>query len=227
MTALGDQYGLQLLKLHPPGAAWPRDPSTVRGRFWAAIGDGLARIEAAALALLDEADPRTTVQMIPEWYEQLGIVPGNDEFIGYTVDTTEVSIDTALVTSDITLIGVIEGADADLTVPEQQAFITAQVNAVGGQTKAYFIGLAASLGYTITITTYRRAVADVLAADTPIWGDAWCFAWTISVTAAPAGFTVPLRADAPGSDPGRNSFERLIRRVAPAHTYVLFDYESL
>ncbi len=154
MTTLGDQYGLQLLKLHPPGAAWPRDPTTIRGRFWAAIGDGVARIEAAALALLDEADPRTTVQMIPEWYAQLGIEPGNDQFVGYTADTTETTVDTMVATSDMTLIGLLEGASPDLTTEQSQAFITAQVNAVGGQTDAYFIGLAAQLGYKIEIIHY-------------------------------------------------------------------------
>ncbi len=227
MTTAGDQYGLQLLKLHPPGAAWPRDPTTIRGKFGAAIGDGLARIEAAALALLDEADPRTTVQMIPDWYAQLGIVPGNDQFVGYTADTTETTVDTALVTSDVTLIGMLEGASLDLTTEQSQAFITAQVNAVGGQTDDYFIGLAAQLGYTIEIIHYKRAVAGALVAGGPLYSEAWCYAWTVKVTAAPTGFVVPTRADAPGTDPGRNTFERLFRQLAPAHTYVLFDYGSL
>jgi uncharacterized protein YmfQ (DUF2313 family) len=227
VTTLGDQYGLQLLKLLPPGAAWSRDPTTIAGKFWAAIGDGLARIEAAALSLLDEADPRTTVQMIPEWYAQLGIVPGNNQFVGYTVDTTLTTVDTALVTSDETLIGLLLGASPNLTTTQSQAFITAQVNAVGGQSQTYFIGLAAQLGYTISIVTYQRAVADGLVADGTLYEDDWCYAWTVKITVAPTGFVKPTRADAPGTAPGRNPFEQLFRRLAPAHTYVLFDYGSL
>jgi uncharacterized protein YmfQ (DUF2313 family) len=227
MSDLGTLYGLQLLKKHPQGAAWPRDPNTIRGRFWAAIGDGLARTEAAALQLLEEADPRTTVQMIPEWLAQLGIIPGDDEYIGYTVDTTEVSVDTVQVTTDVTVTAILPGTSPDLTVPETQKYITAQVNAIGGQTKDYFIGLAAGLGYTIAITTYRRAAPDQYAVETPLYEDAWCFAWTISVLAAPAGFVPPTRADAPGTDPGRNDFERLMRRFSPGYGYVLFDYGSL
>ncbi|MBP2314890.1 putative phage tail protein [Azospirillum soli] len=63
----GDYYGL-LLGLRPVGPAWPEDDNLLRG-----AADGLARLHARTLRLIDEADPRTTAELLPAWEAFAGL----------------------------------------------------------------------------------------------------------------------------------------------------------
>jgi uncharacterized protein YmfQ (DUF2313 family) len=63
-----DEYQAALLALYPPGAAFPRDPTLLRGRFVGAMADALSRAEGAAVELVvSELDPRTATYMFPDW----------------------------------------------------------------------------------------------------------------------------------------------------------------
>lgn len=78
MTA--EQYRDQLLALQPPGAALPTDPASTWAMLLLALAEGFARVEARAERLLDEADPRTTYELLPDWERNVGLpdscVPG-------------------------------------------------------------------------------------------------------------------------------------------------------
>ncbi len=92
------------------------------------------------------------------------------------------------------------------TIAGQQAQVVAALIAVGSQSKAYFIGLLASLGYTATITEYVRFTV-LKPIGTPISGDGWAHSWLIDI----AGVSAPL-------------VEALVRLYAPAHTDLAFTY---
>ena len=62
-----------ILALAPPGWAVPRDPASAFGRLLSAPAAGLADAEARAAALLDEADPRTTSDLLAEWEAVAGL----------------------------------------------------------------------------------------------------------------------------------------------------------
>jgi len=64
-----------LMALQPPGAALPRDPGTVWGALLAAEAEELARVDARAADLLNEADPRTATELLPDWERICGL-PG-------------------------------------------------------------------------------------------------------------------------------------------------------
>lgn len=65
--ALFDDYLEQLKALLPPGAAWSRSLGAVIGRPIEAMAEGLARVHARAQQLLQESDPRQTLEMLEDW----------------------------------------------------------------------------------------------------------------------------------------------------------------
>ena len=73
MTHAAAAYQEQLQQLLPPGAAWSRAPDTALGRLLGAIADELARIDGRAFALIEEADPRTALELLPDWERVAGL----------------------------------------------------------------------------------------------------------------------------------------------------------
>ncbi len=68
-----DRYREQLQALLPPGRAWPREPAAVLTQLLDALAQEFARVDTRALSLLDEADPRTTTELIEDWERMLGL----------------------------------------------------------------------------------------------------------------------------------------------------------
>lgn len=69
-------YARQLKELLPPGSVWLLLPGSWISRALLAIGTELARIDARALELLEEADPRTTTELLTDWERVLGLPDG-------------------------------------------------------------------------------------------------------------------------------------------------------
>lgn len=110
------------------------------------------------------------------------------------------------------------------TTAQRRAALIARMTQLGGQTPAYFIGLAAALGYEITITEFEpHTVNDSVIA--PIFGTAWRYAWRIN---APEQTVSVMTVNDTVRDPlaswGNTILECVIRRLKPAHTLVLFAY---
>ncbi|CUW41150.1 Putative bacteriophage tail protein [Magnetospirillum sp. XM-1] len=121
-------YGATLRALLPTGEAWPRMPGLLRDDLLDALGETFARIHNRALDLIEEADPRTAVLLLPEWEQALGLP---DECTGQAE-----------------------------TVAERQRRAHAKLIAVGGDTFEYFTGVAAALGYAITIAEHPAATCE-------------------------------------------------------------------
>jgi uncharacterized protein YmfQ (DUF2313 family) len=155
----------------------------------------LAEVDSAANALYDEADPRTTTLLLPDWERVAGL-------------------------PDICVDG------ADQTLQERRAWLVSRLTARGGQSRAWFISLAASLGYAITIDEYHPSMAGLLRAGEQVAG---MVAWTCWVVHMPAAPTYWFRAG--GSTAGEalghitaSYIECLFKRYKPAHTTVFFSY---
>jgi uncharacterized protein YmfQ (DUF2313 family) len=98
------------------------------------------------------------------------------------------------------------------TLPERRANLVRKFIARGGATPAYFIGLAARLGFTVTIdetapSTWRMNVAPGGHAVTTT---------IFRVGASRAGDRLSSRSNA--------QLEAVINRAKPAHTLCLFNY---
>ncbi len=117
-------------------------------------------------------------------------------------------------------------AGAAPTQQQQQQQVAARFVASGGQTSAYFVKVAATLGFPIGITCYTPSVFG-MSFGAPFGGDAWAHAWQIT---APATVVEPFAF-------GRNAFgdafatvepsavlQCEMQRIAPAHTTVFFSF---
>lgn len=115
-------------------------------------------------------------------------------------------------------------AIGEQTAAQRRAALVARLTQLGGQTPAYFVGLAAALGYTITVTEFKPHTV-LSAVNAPIYGTQWRYAWRVN---APAQTVTVFRVNGRVSDPlaswGNTILECVISRLKPAHTHVQFTY---
>lgn len=72
MTA--GEYRIQLQALLPAGTAWPRDADAELTHTLEALAEELARIDVRSEDLVEEADPRTSFELLPDW-ERIAALP--------------------------------------------------------------------------------------------------------------------------------------------------------
>lgn len=128
-----------------------------------------------------------------------------------------------------------------LTLADRHSMLVRKITMLGAQSRAFFIGVAAWLGYTITITEYAPFMCGVSeAGDTrdeageyrwQIGPLEMRFYWTINVANAALSWFRSGESEA-GIDPHlriglATDLECLLRRFKPAHTDIVFDYFNL
>lgn len=119
------------------------------------------------------------------------------------------------------------GPAARLPIEIRRALAHQRWTARGGATPAYFIGIAAALGISITVTESRPFECGVSACDDELIAEDGRFEWIVTISAATLliEFEVGVAdVSTPLGDFARSPVECLIRRAAPAHTTVYFSY---
>lgn len=181
--------------LLPPGPAWSRDDDTALTSVATSIANALAGQHQRTLQLSEqESDPRTTVALLPEWERAFGLPD--------------------------------PCTPLNATLEQRRAALLAKMTATGGQSIPYYVSVAAALGFPVTITEFRpfRVGRDRCGAG--INGPGWGFTWQVNAPSVSSSYFrvgrsvmgEPLRAW------GNAQLECVIRRIAPAHTQVLFSY---
>lgn len=66
-------YVAALLSLLPRGRAWSRDADTVQHQVLSGYAPSLQRVDGGGFGLLLDAFPATTVGLLPEWEQTLGL----------------------------------------------------------------------------------------------------------------------------------------------------------
>ena len=112
------------------------------------------------------------------------------------------------------------------TVGQRVQAVISKLQGRAGQSRSFFIALAKSLGYDITITTFRPARAGIARAGDPINGGDWNFTWRVN---APAVTLSHARAGIAGAgDPlttwGNRALECRLGQMKPAESILLFGY---
>lgn len=115
------------------------------------------------------------------------------------------------------------------TVGQRVQAVISKLPGRAGQSKPFFITLAKSLGYDITITTFRPARVGVARAGDPINGGDWNFTWHVN---APAVTASHARAGITGAgDPltawGNKALECRLGQMKPAESILLFGYGDI
>lgn len=111
------------------------------------------------------------------------------------------------------------------TIQQRQQQVAARFIAGGGQSIAYYINFAATLGYTISITQFTTSRFGQ-PFGLPFNGAAWAFAWQVDApTFAVESFEFGRDAfGEPFASWGNTVLQCEIQRLAPAHTTVTFSY---
>lgn len=73
MALSADEYFAQLQALLPQGPAWPREDDLVLTKQLRAWAEELALIDERVEALINEADPRTTNELLVDWERVAGL----------------------------------------------------------------------------------------------------------------------------------------------------------
>jgi uncharacterized protein YmfQ (DUF2313 family) len=189
------EYREQLKALLPPGQAFPRDPGNTLHDLLDGMSIELARVDGRASVLPQEANPASTLELLPDWERVAGLP---DKCSGTLEET-------------------IQG---------RRNVLLTKLTSTGGQSAEYFIGIAASLGYTVTIEEFRPFRAGMSVAGDALTNGPWAFTWLIR---APAVSITEFRAGLSAAGErlrtwGNDTLECKINQLKPAHTVALFAY---
>lgn len=193
MQASAEDYHGQLLGLRPVGPAWPEDDNLLRG-----AADGLARVHARTLRLIEEADPRTTEELLPAW----------ETFAGLP-DSCTANVRLTLAERRAALVGRLTARGG-----QSRRYFRQLAAAVGFP--------------DASVTEFRPFRVDSRCTDAinpDPWRHAWLLSVPddggLTVFDAGSPCTSPVRAW------GLPVLECAVRRVQPAHAHVLFGYGAV
>ncbi len=191
-------YKQQLKALLPRGALW--DSLKEDGLFNALL-DALAqepsRIDARVCDLINEADPRTTLELLTDWERAVGLP---DKCFG-----------------------------RGTTIQERRQAIVTRLTSVGGASRAYFIGLAAALGYTITIDEFSPFMCGISRCGQNLNPNGAQITWRINIPGARLTY---FRTGVSGAGERLLTINAatdlicLFKRLKPADTNLLFFYQG-
>lgn len=195
-----ENYQRQLFALLPRGPAWPPKADSILGKLLFAVALMFARVDARARTMSDEADPRTTSYLLPDFEAMLGLPEP-----------------------------CVTATGANQTIDQRRAAVVARLTEIGGASKPYFIAAAEKLGYPgATIQTYRPMTCNDDCNDA-LWSEWDRWTWQISVPYDDAGvFIATCNSDcnAPLKTWGDAGFECFFNQVKPAETTVVFAYPT-
>lgn len=110
------------------------------------------------------------------------------------------------------------------TVALRRAALVARLTTIGGQSRQYFIDLAAALGFEITIEEFKPFTSGSVAGTAITNGD-WAYAWRVNAPETTVrSFVAGSCAGEPLGTWGYALLECAIGRVKPAHTILIFGY---
>lgn len=117
---------------------------------------------------------------------------------------------------------------ADSTLEERRAYLVAKIAETGGLSKAYFLNLAAVLGYFDTTITSFRPTGCESSCEATIIDETWRLAWSVNLPHEGDNHSF-FRADSVCTEAVdyylMGMLECVFMRLKPAHTYVLFTYQ--
>jgi uncharacterized protein YmfQ (DUF2313 family) len=113
------------------------------------------------------------------------------------------------------------------TPSESTAALLGQIAAIGGQNEDYFIGVAAAMGYTITITLFRPLTCG-MPVGTPLYDQKYIFVWQVNAPGFTRSYlTCGQTCGLPLSSWTETPLKCVLRSLQPSHTLLLFNYETV
>lgn len=112
------------------------------------------------------------------------------------------------------------------TIQQRQAALVARIASQGGQSIAYYVNVAAALGYAITNTEFRQFRVGTSRVGRAWCGLAWLHTWLVNAPSVTMrSFRVSRSAvGEPLRTWGNSEMQCRLGRLAPAHTVLQFAY---
>lgn len=192
-------YSHQIDALLPRGPIWKRTPGSTLDAVLYALGREAARADARINQVIEEADPRTSIEELARWFDDYGIPSACLEAI------------------------------ADPSREQMRQELLAKITSNLGLTAAFFESLAGTLGYQAKVTTFtEHDVNDDVEHPLyeKQWTTVMTLGITIRSNGNAEYLDVTWGADEPLARWGNALLECVIRALAPAHVYVIFMYEE-
>jgi len=116
------------------------------------------------------------------------------------------------------------------TIQQRRLAILAKLAARGGQSKQYFIDVAAAVGFHITIDEFKPFRVGRNRAGDHLYGKDWLFYWRVTSWEANQKIVAFRTGQSATRERlrkwGNEMLECLIRSLMPAHTIVQFAYQQ-
>ena len=190
-------YDEALTKLLPPGPAWDRLTGSPGSAVLTAGANAFSRIDALAMRLLEEADPRTCIDTFSDWLRVYGLP---DECMEGLKDLSDDRLRQALLLL-IRRCGLTE------------AFYK-QLGAI--------FDIDIDVGSYDPFTTRSRVDERLFG---PQWGHAYVLVVRTNLETEKVLFRTTSRANERLASWGISFIECLVRKNSPAHAEVVFEYE--
>lgn len=112
------------------------------------------------------------------------------------------------------------------SIRDRQRAVVSKLISNGGMNRSYYVQVAAALGYTITITQFRPAMAGMSVCGDALNGDEWPFTWRINAPETTIRYAVAGGAYCgdPLASWGNKQLECSISKIAPSHLNIIFSY---
>lgn len=190
-----ESYARQLRQLLPPGKAFDVQRDHVFAKVLESVAEELSRIDGRAANLLDEWDPRTTLELLEDWERILGLPDSCVSEIPESIADRRFAIVNKLTTrggqSRQFYIDLCASLGVNVTITE---FVVAKVGTFRAGDRCY-------------------------GSD---WAYAWLV--NLPLSATDHEFRAGGRAGDRLGGIGNLDIECIVQRAAPAHTIVLFGY---
>ena len=194
--AIADDYVRLLKRLLPKGKLWEVSEQSNFKKLLEGMAIEFARLHARSLELIKEVDPRTTVELINEWETLTGLP---DPCVSLTQ-----------------------------TLQQRRLAVVEKLTRLASLSPRYYIEVARALGYEVSITEFKPFRVGGSKMGDRINGRDWQFTWRVNAptvtvrvfTLGQSGMGEPLRLW------GNEILECAIKRVKPAHTFVVFGFEN-
>lgn len=194
-------YARQMAQLLPKGPAWAFAPDGIFARLLLAMAAEFARVDSRALDLIDEADPRTTLELLPDWERVAGLP---DTCTGAPEETNERQV--ALHQKLVGIGGQNRAAFIEIASRLGYAIVIEEHRPcrVGMRCGAPANGQDWAFAWTVHVQPFEGYFEE-----------------SSFIAHAKAGDPAGVRVRGFGA----LDIECVIRRAAPAHTHVLFAYD--
>ncbi len=124
-----------------------------------------------------------------------------------------------------------ECVDLATSLTERRIYANAKLTYIGGQSKGYFIELADSLGYTVTITEFAPFITGVAGAGDPVHDEEAIFNWLVTINVADPTVIYFTAGSSEAGDLlvyffGLDILICVFEKYKPAHTHLLWAYDG-